>query len=105
MRNRIVFGVAILAAVIGITAAVGLADPNLSNVAPHRHFINGQQVGPDLCDNFDFVNNVATNAGIQQAFNEFHNNNHRATNPGGTNGPVAPGLHNGKDPDITSGSC
>ncbi len=105
MRNRLLFGVVLLAAVIGISAGVGLADPNLSNVAPHRHFINGQPAGPDLCDNYDFVNNVATNAGIQQAFNEFHNNNHRATNPGGTNGPVAPGLHNGKGGELTFGPC
>jgi hypothetical protein len=106
MRERLLLCLAILVGV-GIAAATGLADPNLSNVAPHRHFINGQQVGPDLCDNYDFVNHVATNAGIQKAFNEFHNNLHRATNPPpvGTNGPVAPGLHNGKGGELTFTAC
>ncbi len=104
MRQRFLFGLAILA-VVGVTAATGLADPNLSNVSPHRHFIDGQPVGPDLCDNYDFVNHVATAPGIQQAFNQFHNNLHRATNPGGTNGPVAPGLHNGKGGEITFTAC
>ena len=104
MRQRFLFGLAILA-VVGVTAATGLADPNLSNVSPHRHFIDGQPVGPDLCDNYDFVNHVATDPGIQQAFNQFHNNLHRATNPCGTNGPVAPGLHNGKGGEITFTAC
>ena len=83
MRNRLLFGLVVIAAV-GVTAATGLADPNLSDVAPHRHFSNGQPVGPDLCDNYDFVNHVATNAGIQKAFNQYHNNLHRATNPDGS---------------------
>jgi len=95
MRNRIVFGLFILA-VAGITAATGIADPNLADVPAHRHFINGQPVGPNLCDNRD-------SAGIQQAFNQFHNNLHRLTPTG--QGPVAPGLHNGKGGEITFTGC
>jgi hypothetical protein len=86
------------AVVFGLAAANSIADPGLSNVSPHRHFVNGVQVGPRLCDNRD-------NQGVQQAFNQFHNNNHRATNPGGTNGPVNPGLDNDKGGEITATGC
>lgn len=84
------------AVLIGTMAPAGRADPNLPNVPAHRHWINGVQVGPDLCDN-------PGDAGIQQAFNEFHNNLHRLTSA--SIGPVAPGLHNGIEPDITATSC
>ena len=83
-------------ALFGLLAAAGRADPNLSNVPAHRHFINGVQVGPDLCDN-------PTNPGIQKAFNQFHNNLHRLTPD--SIGPVAPGLHNGQGGEITPGAC
>jgi hypothetical protein len=83
-------------ALFGLLAATGHADPNLGNVPAHRHFINGVQVGPDLCDNPD-------NPGIQKAFNEFHNNLHRLTPD--SIGPVAPGLHNGQGGEITAGPC
>lgn len=83
-------------ALFGVLAAAGRADPNLSNVPAHRHFINGVQVGPDLCDN-------PTNPGIQKAFNQFHNNLHRLT--ADSIGPVAPGLHNGQGGEITAGPC
>ena len=83
-------------ALFGLLAATGHSDPGLGNVAPHRHFINGVQVGPDLCDNLD-------NAGIQKAFNQFHNNLHRLT--ADSIGPVAPGLHNGQGGEITATAC
>jgi hypothetical protein len=92
-------GLAVLigsAVLFGVAAISSRADPNLPNVFPHRHWINGVQVGPDLCDNLG-------NPGIQQAFNEFHNNLHVAT--AASIGPAAPGLHNGITPDIKSTSC
>jgi hypothetical protein len=93
------FGIAVLlvsAALFGITATTGHADPNLANVPPHRHWINGRQVGPDICDN-------AGNAAIQRAFNEFHNNLHVATSS--SIGPAAPGLHNGQGGEIAPTPC
>ena len=48
------------------------ADPNFPNVPPHRHWINGVHVGPDICDN-------PGDPGIQHAFNEFHSNLQIAT--------------------------
>jgi hypothetical protein len=102
MKTRFIvafFGIAVLlgtAAFFGITAATGHADPNLANVPPHRHWINGQQVGPDICDN-------PGNAAIQRAFNEFHNNLHIATSS--SIGPAAPGLHNGQGGEIMPTPC
>ena len=70
MKARLVIGlvcIAVLlgsAALFGIAATTGHADPNLPNVPPHRHWINGVQVGPGICDN-------PGDPGIQQAFNEF----------------------------------
>jgi hypothetical protein len=93
------FGLALLvqlAAVFAFAVAKGHADPNLVNVPPHRHWINGAQVGPDICDNLGEV-------GIQHAFNEFHNNLHIAT--ASSIGPAAPGLHNGISPDIKPTPC
>jgi hypothetical protein len=84
------------AALFGIVVTSGHADPNLPNVPPHRHWINGEQVGPDICDN-------PGNAGIQQAFNEFHNNLHIATQY--SIGPAAPGLHNGQGGEIRPTPC
>jgi hypothetical protein len=84
------------AAIFGFAAATGHADPNLANVPPHRHWINGVQVGPDICDN-------PGNAAIQQAFNQFHNNLHVAT--ASSIGPAAPGLHNGRGGEIAPTSC
>lgn len=96
MRKLLVLTV--LAGVLG-TAGLALADPNLSNVAPHRHFIqtdNGiVQVGPRVCDN----------PALQSAFNEFHANIHSHAGVTGEIGPVAPGLHNGVGAEITSRPC
>jgi hypothetical protein len=80
-------------------ASVALADPNLTLQAmPHRHFINGAEVGPRYCDNQD---NPATKA----AFTQFHANTHTHMGVTGEIGPVAPGLHNGRGGEITSGPC
>jgi hypothetical protein len=84
------------ALLLAITTTSGHADPNLPNVPPHRHWINGVQVGPDICDN-------PGNAGIQQAFNQFHNNLHVASQY--SIGPAAPGLHNGQGGEIVPTAC
>ena len=102
MKARLVIGVAsvalllVSAVLFGIAATSGRADPNLPNVLPHRHWINGVQVGPDICDN-------PGDLGIQQAFNEFHNNLHIATKY--SIGPAAPGLHNGQGGEIVATPC
>src|SRR6266511_1450895 len=102
MNPRLVIALGSIAVLIGtavlfgIAAATGHADPNLANVPAHRHWINGVQVGPDLCDN-------SGNPGIQRAFNEFHNNLHVATSS--SIGPAAPGLHNGQGGEIASTGC
>ena len=86
--------------VVGVLGSAGfaLADPNLSDIPRHRHFIqtpSGQlvQVGPRFCDD----------PALQDAFNQFHNNIH-AVSPTGI-GPAAPGLHNSKGADIMFGPC
>ncbi len=76
------------------TAGIAVADPNLSDVPKHRHYVNGVQVGPRVCDD----------ANLQDAFNQFHDNTHSHNFSGGT-GPVAPGLHNGMGGEITITSC
>jgi hypothetical protein len=91
----------LLAGALLVIPNIGAADPNLADVAAHRHFIvnsTGQfiPVGPDLCDNLG-------DPGIQQAFNEFHNNLHIAT-PSSI-GPVAPGLHNGRGGELVARGC
>jgi len=95
MRKGLVIAVVSIA-VLGSVAAASFGDPGLGNVQAHRHWINGVQVGPDLCDNLN-------NAGIQKAFNQFHNNLHRLTPD--SIGPVAPGLHNGQGGEITATGC
>jgi hypothetical protein len=82
------------AALLGV--GTGRADPNLPNVPAHRHWINGNQVGPNLCDNLD-------NPGIRKAFNQLHNNLHVAT--AASVGPAAPGLHNGQGGEIAFTIC
>ena len=102
MRQLLVLFV--LTAVFGVLmmAGVAIADPGLSNVPAHRHFVkqaNGAlvEVGPRLCDNPD----------LQHAFN--HANIHSHTLRDGTQigaiGPVAPGLHNGSGPELIPGNC
>ena len=84
-----------MAGVLGI-AGVALADPNLTLQAqPHRHFVNGVEVGPRYCDN----------PGLRRAFAQFHANTHTHAGVTGEIGPVAPGLHNSRGAELTFGPC
>ena len=101
MKARLVIGLASIAVLVGITAATGLADPNLNLVAPHRHFIQQPDgtrvpVGPQICGNTD-------NLGLWKAFSEFHNNLHVLTSS--SIGPLAPGLHDGQGGEIKAAGC
>ncbi len=87
---------------VAVSGSIGVAsaDPNLPDIRPHRHFIETDagktvEVGPRVCDN----------PALQDAFNQFHSNLHRAV-PGST-GPAesAPGLHNGFGGEITATGC
>lgn len=98
MKARLVVALAAGVAAILITVATGEADPNLGNVPPHRHYVQGPdgglvEVGPRVCDN----------PSLQGAFNQFHNNIHAPTTGG--IGPVAPGLHDMKAADLKFGGC
>ncbi len=80
-------------------AATAFADPSLSDVRAHRHFIQtadglGPEIGPRFCDN----------PTLQNAFNQFHANAHSHAVTGGI-GPVAPGLHNGVGGEIVFRAC
>ena len=91
----------LIAAALLVIPSIGVADPNLTNVGAHRHFIQTPAgdlipVGPDLCDNLG-------DRGIQEAFNQFHNNLHFAT--ASSIGPVAPGLHNGQGGELVARGC
>ncbi len=86
--------------IVGVLGSAGfaLADPNLSNIPPHRHYIDSPtgelvQVGPRVCDD----------PSLQEAFNQFHNNVHIVSATG--IGPAAPGLHNFKGADLKAGPC
>jgi hypothetical protein len=79
-------------------ATTAFADPNLSDIPRHRHYVmssSGQlvQVGPRVCDN----------ASLQGAFNQFHNNLHVVSGTG--IGPAAPGLHNLTGAELMAGGC
>ena len=87
-------------------AGPGLADPNVPNIPPHRHFVqtpegNLVEIGPRLCDQ----------PSLQQAFNQFHINVHASatspTTPIETLGPQhgAPGLHNAEGAELTISLC
>ena len=82
-------------------ATVAVADPDVPNIAAHRHFLatpagNLVEVGPRLCDD----------AKHQRGFNQFHINIHASATspvtPIETNGPQhgAPGIH-----DIANGAA
>ena len=99
MRKLFIPALAAATMILG-TALPGLADPNLPNIRPHRHFIqtpNGQliEVGPRVCDN----------PSLQEAFNQFHSNVHHAVP--GSPGPdeSAPGLHNGFGAELIARGC
>lgn len=97
MRHLLVL--TMLMGLLGTAATVALADPNLPNIPPHRHFVENKnglhQVGPRVCDKPE----------LQHAFNQFHSNIHMAVS--GSPGPEhsAPGLHNFKGGEITARGC
>ena len=103
MRTLIVLTIATGVLVAG--AAVAVADPNVPNISPHRHFLQTPaglvQVGPRLCDD----------PSRQQAFNQFHINVHSSatspTTPIDTLGPQhgAPGLHNINGAELVIRPC
>lgn len=97
MRHRLVPALVSIVVVLLVTAAASFADPNLTNIPRHRHYVmtaSGlSQVGPRVCDNPD----------LQAAFNQFHNNLHIATPT--SIGPAAPGLHNFKGAELMAGPC
>ncbi len=89
-----------------VPASASLADPGLTNVPRHQHYIltpNGDRVpiGPDFCANPD----------LQDAFNQFHYNIHGSasspTTPVETLGPQhgAPGLHDDQGGDLAISGC
>jgi len=95
-RKLIVAAVAGVAAIL--VATTSRADPNLTNIPKHRHYVktpNGDlvEIGPRLCDN----------PKLQNAFNQFHNNIHVVSASG--IGPAAPGLHNHQGSDLMVGGC
>jgi hypothetical protein len=74
MKARLAVGTVAVVAAILFTVSTSRADPNLTNVPPHRHFVQTPsgdfvEVGPQVCDN----------PSLQRAFDQFHNNVHRAT--------------------------
>ena len=103
MRYLIVLTIASMVLVTGV--AVATADPNVPNIAAHRHFLATPsglvQVGPRLCDDPKF----------QQGFNQFHINVHASatspTTPIDTLGPQhgAPGVHNLKGAELVIRPC
>jgi hypothetical protein len=97
MWGRLVVALPVVVAAL-VAAATSFADPHLSNLPKHRHWIDtpagSVEVGPNVCDN----------PALQNAFNQFHNNGHRATDPAAI-GPAAPGLSNGIGAEIRSTGC
>jgi len=97
MKPRLAIGILTSTAAILVIVGTSRADPNLTNVPKHRHFIATPsglvEVGPRVCDNPD----------LQRAFNQFHNNIHVAT--GSSIGPAAPGLHNFVGAEVMSSGC
>jgi hypothetical protein len=104
MRTRVL--ITLIVGLVGVAMlvmpSIGGADPDLNNVSAHRHFlvVAGSnpliylgEIGPDLCDNPD----------LQNAFNQFHNNLHRAE-AGSIGGPAA-GLHDTQGADLVSRGC
>jgi hypothetical protein len=100
MKERLILGLVSIAVLLGVMAGTSLADPDLTNVPLHRHWLgdpaNGVQIGPRVCDN----------PNLQKAFNQFHHNVHHSVIPG--IGPVdslgpqdgAPGLNNDQGGEI-----
>ena len=104
MRYLIVLIIAAGVLIAGVSVAG--ADPDVPNIAAHRHFLatpSGKlvQVGPRLCDD----------ARVQNGFNQFHINIHVSatspTTPIDTLGPQhgAPGLHNMDGAELVIRPC
>ena len=98
MKARLAVGIVAGIGGIMIAVATSRADPNLTNVPRHRHYVRTAEgslveVGPRLCDN----------PKLQNAFNQFHNNIHVAS--GSAIGPAAPGLHNFTGAELLAGGC
>lgn len=97
MKVRLAVGIVAGIAAVLITAETSRADPNLTNIPRHRHFVETPsglvEVGPNLCDN----------PKLQRAFNQFHNNIHAVSGSG--IGPAAPGLHNLAGAEVRFGGC
>ena len=98
MKARLAVALVTGVAAVTIAVATSKADPKLTNVPRHRHFISTPsgdlvEVGPNLCDN----------PNLQNAFNQFHNNIHVVSSSG--IGPAAPGLHNFTGADVLSRGC
>lgn len=103
MRYLIVLTIASGVLMAGVSVAV--ADPNVPNIAAHRHFLATPsglvQVGPRLCDDPKF----------QNGFNQFHINVHASatspTTPIDTLGPQhgAPGVHNLNGAELVIRPC
>ncbi len=96
MKIRVLLASAVLVGMLGFNAVTATADPNLTDVPPHRHWIaltSGAQVevGPRVCDN----------PNLQEAFNQFHNNLHVSAGFG----RAAPGLHNLTGAEVTFSGC
>jgi hypothetical protein len=97
MKLKWAAGIVAGMAAILIAVTTSRADPNLSNIPRHRHYVQTQngmvEVGPRFCDN----------PNLQKAFNQFHNNIHAVS--GSAIGPAAPGLHNLQGAEVLSGGC
>ena len=98
MKKKLAVALVTGAAAVLVTVATVQADPDLTNVPPHRHWIRTAtgdlvEVGPRVCDD----------ANLQKAFNQFHNNIHVAT--GSSIGTAAPGLHNFRGAEIRFSGC
>jgi hypothetical protein len=97
MKIKLAIGLTTGVAAVLVAVATTRADPNLTNIPPHRHWVNTPsglvEVGPRVCGNPQ----------LQRAFNQFHNNIHVAS--GSSIGPVAPGLHNFKGADLQASGC
>lgn len=90
MRTRLLLALVTLVASVLATAATGLAQPDLADVSPHRHWLvnaTGErvQIGPRVCDD----------PTLQGAFNQFHTNVHVG----------ADGLHDHQGGEIASSKC
>ena len=97
MKARLAIGIVAGVAGILFTGPTIRADPDLTNVPPHRHYVQTSQgmveVGPRVCDN----------PSLQRAFDQFHNNLHVATSS--SIGPAAPGLHNFTGAELSASRC